>query len=174
MKDLTGKQPFFINNYTVEDDKILLHLSNNTVMSCPYSRDFELNVLKKLRLQAENLVKYKKHVNLEEIGSLAILGASTSAGLYMGTLINGANTKTIPIIGCALYFVIAGLSAYNAFNDIIRLDELNKYKYYLKNEEIISNPHDETKISITLNDIDDYSVDDLKEIVKIRKQEKDA
>ena len=179
------KNSLFITNYEVNRDSIKINYSNGKFRIVPYSKEKEIEILNTMKEQVLRINEFKdtfyNNANQSiEYSMLMGLLAVFNASLFMLDESNIA--KLTSMVGILVGSGMTGYLLANAKNNEDALNEIKKYKYFLDNEDTINheitlNYFDfygkdadiEKANRITLNDIDNYTLDDLEAIVELIK-----
>ena len=177
----------FITGYDIKDDRINLHFAfEEKDHSIEYSKEKVYLLNDKMRSQVENNELENKYKNKNRqltwwkfynmwFAYFSIYNANKAS----------SNGYRIAHSVLFLFFVLfLGLNIKDKIKNKERLDEIRKYKYFIENQELInyeiikrhlennnSNIPDITDAPlITINDIDDMTLIELKETVELIKQ----
>ena len=180
----------YVTNYRIEGDKLIINCSNYPEpVEAPYSKEAEEEVLETMKKQAQQMFQfeeeYKRKISKNQLNAFfqGLLAASNGAFLAANT---NNSVKAINILAVLICGTSTIISAAEADEAQEKLDEINKYKYFLAweeeiNEEIIDRYHqfygkdapiEEANI-MTINDLDKYTLTEIKEIVEHISRSKD-
>ncbi len=188
MKNLlpNDKKPIllpYVTSYTIDGDKILINCSNYPKpIEVEYSVEEEKDLLEVMKQQAKDAIEYQNsyrkdidHNVLHFLSNGAL--TLTSAIILLDNLDN--KMKYIGMLGIITGAFASTFAAVIGKSDKKKLEELIKYEYFLNNESIINDdiidkyhemygenaPINEANL-ISFNNIDEYTLDDLKERVR--------
>ena len=190
MKDYSlnkEQRDLFILNYKVEDKNIILNFASGKEKEIPYSIENEKKVLNYMK---EQVMNYKEFVEKQELLKIRLdflLSLSTVVFMYntlFSISIAPEDTFTKCVISISALIIVYNLVLKKRVND--KLADLEKNKYFLQNEDTINNKLDDMKnmntlprlkkyfekefnsstqkekvYHITLNDLDDMSLEEL-------------
>ncbi len=178
----------FITRYELIDDQIIVYYANNERKErLKYSKEKEYliqNIMKNQIKDSSSLqsgyIEELKHNNLHNIFNLCFLYYSSS------NYIQASDNKTKIIYGTAfvLFLTTLNLRLFDNLNNKERLNEIKKYKFFIENEDLINYETIKSFIEesesnainyslenlISINDIDNMTLIELKEIVELIKQ----
>ena len=182
-------QKLFILNYQKEDDKIIIHFADGKEKVIPNTKVNEEKLLKKMEGQLKNIDKLRNNIQIKIIDNKAVnilFGSLTLAFLYLFTQ-NNYNLVWGSISLLNTFVII--LESCHIKNLKKKREELDKFKYFKENEEILNtnvkmkenvlqNTSKKAKFLITtdminnnneekvfnINSIDKLSLEDLKMI----------
>lgn len=166
-----------INNYSKEEDKIIIRFLDGSEEEIPLTKENEKNLIQRMLIQAQNrsdsdiresLNKQKKSV----IGlSAAMLSMSIMNFANELRDINDFFRLIFGLIGAntIIFFIISG-KLYVIFND--KLQELDKYDIYLSMYEELEEYKDKFDVydgvnnyeELNINTIDNFTLDAVKRI----------
>ena len=166
-----------INNYSKEEDKIIIRFLDGSEEEIPLTKENEKNLIQRMLIQAQNrsdsdiresLNKKKKSV----IGlSAAMLSMSIMNFANELRDINDFFRLIFGLIGAntIIFFIISG-KLYVIFND--KLQELDKYDIYLSMYEELEEYKDKFDVydgvnnyeELNINTIDNFTLDAVKRI----------
>ncbi len=172
----------FITGYQLNGESIKINYSSGKFKVIPYTEKDEKNILEVMKYQAELMYGMKDYYvkrHKEEV-----IYAATDAAL---ALLNGAfflsnDSKSRYLNLAVMFFIgfVGGFFAVNANKNKKNIEELEKYKYLIENEDTINHEialryfdfyGKDADINeanrITLNNIDNYTLEDLKSIVEL-------
>lgn len=175
----------FIVHYYIDGNELKVIYSDSKTFSFDYSKEKELEILKTMREQVKDIDKLRKELTKEKNLDTGLLLLSSSFVLFNGLLMTTSIPDLRPI---NIVAVLAGSlgSIYfgiNAFKEDDELRTIEKYKFFIENEKIITDemvsqyyeiygsdaPIEEAN-TITINDLNDYSLEDLEEMVSMIKE----
>ncbi len=179
-KDLKRKSiKDFITHFELKDDKLYVTFRrNNEVLNVtvPYSKEDEEMLLWMMKYDANKIIEYKNELlnRIKERNGDITLTALLSLIATASVLINKDSIYFLAIVYayCVSRF---GISRLKNIQDKSIISDIDKYEYYLENEDAINN-EDFLKIlnisdsskeinKITINDLDNYTLEDLETIV---------
>lgn len=173
----------FILNYDIEDGKIILHFATGNDKVIPYGPINELRVLKQMNEELQDIPRLKEKINddledlkIYKIGSLGKFIISL-IGILAAIRIFYSMNVVIYLLGLfGSASMIFGIDIVVKDYDIEKLKkkikELEKFEYFFKEKEFINtniktnqeNLSLKANKSLTINDADKLSLEDLKRI----------
>ena len=168
----------YILSYKIENKEIIIKLATNELYVIPYTKENERIVIAMMERQAKNI----KEVPIEIIRrNIAFVGASLSLSLiaFMKYIAVG---NFITLFAIIMFGSLTMLSTSTAIQNIIRNKDIKKFRYFLKNKKELNINAKKTKnlniskkaereiqkqnniTPININNIDSYSLKDLKKI----------
>ena len=168
----------YILSYKIENKEIIIKLATNELYVIPYTKENERIVIAMMERQAKNI----KEVPIEIIRrNIAFVGASLSLSLiaFMKYIAVG---NFITLFAIIMFGSLTILSTSTAIQNIIRNKDIKKFRYFLKNKKELNINAKKTKnlniskkaereiqkqnniTPININNIDSYSLKDLKKI----------
>lgn len=150
----------FITDYEVHDKKIIIYLENNKYLSIPYTKEDEINILKKIKEQLKN----KDELNIK------ILSAKMGLFLIITTFI-------ILIVSCLIAFGLNSLSllvtCLGILSTFIEIREKNIYESRLNNLKMLNKKYlSKEKKKIKSNQNKKYLEDNLDMFLESKHKEK--
>ncbi len=184
MKDIRlnklKKDAPFITKYVINGDKIEVFFSSNKKEIIPYTKKAEEKILLIMKKQAEIMSKiyiyieeeYKSNKKNATIYSILFL---INSMLFVQNASSSRKLNLFASLWCCTFAVIHCVML--SIKDK-KLDEIEKWNYFLKNENIINeeiirrfkefygeDANIDEANKITINDIDDYSLEDLQDMI---------
>ena len=184
MKDIRlnklKKDAPFITKYIINGDKIEIYFSNNKKEVIPYTKKVEENILLIMKKEAVAMSKiytyieekYKSNKKNATIYSILFL---INSMLFAQNASSSRKLNLFASLWCCTFAVIHCVML--SIKDK-QLDEIEKWNYFLKNENIINeeiirrfkefygeDANIDEANKITINDIDDYSLEDLQDMI---------
>lgn len=182
MKDYTlnkEDERTFILNYEVKDNKIIVNFASGKKYEVPYTVEDEKTILTLMREQVNNTEKFEKKAKKElKVTAGWLIFSIVNIAFDATILLTGSSTApTLQVIGGSL-FILSGTLETCALVDIkAKLKDLKKNKLFLDNEDLfeykektntdVLNKEESVRETITLNDIDKISYNEVKEMVDI-------
>jgi hypothetical protein len=186
MKNVIGESDkLFITSYQLNGTSIKINYGKNRFRVIPYSKEAENIILEIMKKQVETMYDFENIItsDYKTCRNFAIIDAFLALANGAMFLFNHTNNiKYINLAGMIVTDAAAIIYAGQANKNHKKLDEIRKYKYFLENEDIIN--HEITlryfdfygkdadineANRITLNNIDDYTLEDLETIVELIK-----
>ena len=157
----------FILNYEVDGNNIIINFADKKSSTIPYSLEAEKKILEKMKKQVLNSRKFEedqKDFISSAIKFYVIDGALFAGNVFilLNNITNSPSTNKVLMGICALAIL---LNTYLFANSKIKLDDLNKNKLFLENEEMFN------ARSINLNSIDKMNYKQFKEVFEIIKED---
>ena len=184
MKDIRlnklKKDAPFITKYIINGDKIEIYFSNNKKEVIPYTKKAEEKILLIMKKEAVAMSKiytyieeeYKSNKKNATIYSILFL---INSMLFAQNASSSRKLNLFASLWCCTFAVIHCVML--SIKDK-QLDEIEKWNYFLKNENIINeeiirrfkefygeDANIDEANKITINDIDDYSLEDLQDMI---------
>ena len=184
MKDIRlnklKKDAPFITKYVINGDKIEVFFSSDKKEIIPYTKKAEEKILLIMKKQAEIMSKiyiyiveeYKSNKKNATIYSILFL---INSMLFAQNASSSRKLNLFASLWCCTFAVIHCIML--SIKDK-KLDEIEKWNYFLKNENIINEEiirrfkefyGEDANIDeanrITINDIDEYSLEDLQDMI---------
>lgn len=184
MKDIRlnklKKDAPFITKYIINGDKIEIYFSNNKKEIIPYTKKAEEKILLIMKKQAEIMSKiyiyieeeYKSNKKNATIYSILFL---INSMLFAQNASSSRKLNLFASLWCCTFAVIHCVMLSKKDK---QLDEIEKWNYFLKNENIINeeiirrfkefygeDANIDEANKITINDIDEYSLEDLQDMI---------
>lgn len=176
--DRNNYQNKYINGFDSNGKTITIYYNDNCVMLEPYSKEKIRELTDTMRKQFDDAThKYYQYTTDAKVNSNTIIGMHVITGLLGFGAANSPSFKVPTLIALP---VIVGI-IFHAYKDLIkclkRKEELEKYKfykqwaYYINGYQVLSFNGEKDKEGyepnlITVNELDGYSLQQLKEIVE--------
>ena len=182
MKDYTLNKEdkrTFILNYEIKDNKIIVNFASGKKYEVPYTEENEKIILTLMEEQVNNSEKFERvsKKNLKFFKGWLIFSIANI--IFDATiLLTGSSTAPAVQVICGSWFILSGTLETYALVDIkTKLKDLKKNKLFLNYEDLFKSKEktdddvltEEEIVSetITLNDIDKMSYNEVKEMVDI-------
>ena len=182
MKDYTlnkEDERAFILNYEVKDNKIIVNFASGKKYEVPYTEEDEKIILTLMKEQVNNTEKFEKAAkkNLKLFKGWVIFSIANI--VFVATiLLTGSSTAPVVQVICGSLFILSGILKSCVLVDIkTKLKDLKKNQLFLDNEDFFKskektntdalNKEETVRETITLNDIDKMSYNEVKEMVDI-------
>ena len=164
----------YILSYKLKDDQIIIKYANREKKIVPYTKEEEKRILSKMEEQAMN-------ARIKDVPTFNKLLAISQPLALPIAISNFAEERNV-FFAITLLIVAAGAIGYpiQVINHLIKTKDIEKMAYFINNKKILNRTFEEednninivlrtsNEISndITINNIDKYSLKDLKKIKK--------
>ncbi len=182
MKDYTlnkEDERTFILNYEVKDNKIIVNFASGKKYEVPYTEEDEKIILTLMKEQVNNTEKFEKAAKKKlKVMTRWIIYSIVNIVFVATILLTGSSTAPVVQVICGSLFILSGTLQTYALVDIkTKLKDLKKNQLFLDNEDFFKskektntdalNKEETVRETITLNDIDKMSYNEVKEMVDI-------
>lgn len=182
MKDYTlnkEDERTFILNYEVKDNKIIVNFASGKKYEVPYTEEDEKIILTLMKEQVNNTEKFEKAAKKKlKVMTRWIIYSIVNIVFVATILLTGSSTAPVVQVICGSLFILSGILKSCVLVDIkIKLKDLKKNQLFLDNEDFFKskektntdalNKEETVRETITLNDIDKMSYNEVKEMVDI-------
>ena len=182
MKDYTlnkEDERTFILNYEVKDNKIIVNFASGKKYEVPYTEEDEKIILTLMKEQVNNTEKFEKTAKKKlKVTTGWIIYSIVNIVFDATILLTGSSTAPVVQVICGSLFILSGTLQTYALVDIkTKLKDLKKNQLFLDNEDFFKskektntdalNKEETVRETITLNDIDKMSYNEVKEMVDI-------
>lgn len=172
----------------IKDDgskEIIIYYANGSKEHKPYFKEEEINVLRTQKRQIEtvsqNADSYRREANKSKLKTVLL---SAIAIMYAGILFSTFNIPTLIATGLFTYFAVK--SADKTLTATKKFKEVEKYKIFLRNEDVINDvlegknalteeyEHDRDNDIrlVNANTIDDFDYKTIKSAMRLTGQER--
>ncbi len=182
MKDYTlnkEDERAFILNYEVKDNKIIVNFASGKKYEVPYTEEDEKIILTLMKEQVNNTEKFEKTAKKKlKVMTRWIIYSIVNIVFVATILLTGSSTTPVVQVICGSLFILSGILKSCVLVDIkTKLKDLKKNQLFLDNEDFFKskektntdalNKEETVRETITLNDIDKMSYNEVKEMVDI-------
>ena len=182
MKDYTlnkEDERTFILNYEVKDNKIIVNFASGKKYEVPYTEEDEKIILTLMKEQVNNTEKFEKTAKKKlKVTTGWIIYSIVNIVFVATILLTGSSTAPAVQVICGSLLILSGTLETYALVDIkTKLKDLKKNKLFLNYEDLfkskektdddILTEEEIVRETITLNDIDKMSYNEVKEMVDI-------
>ena len=182
MKDYTlnkEDERTFILNYEVKDNKIIVKFASGKKYEVPYTEEDEKIILTLMKEQVNNTEKFEKTAKKKlKVTTGWIIYSIVNIVFDATILLTGSSTAPAVQVICGSLLILSGTLETYALVDIkTKLKDLKKNKLFLNYEDLfkskektdddILTEEEIVRETITLNDIDKMSYNEVKEMVDI-------
>ena len=182
MKDYTlnkEDERTFILNYEVKDNKIIVNFASGKKYEVPYTEEDEKIILTLMKEQVNNTEKFEKTAKKKlKVTTGWIIYSIVNIVFDATILLTGSSTAPAVQVICGSLLILSGTLETYALVDIkTKLKDLKKNKLFLNYEDLfkskektdddILTEEEIVRETITLNDIDKMSYNEVKEMVDI-------
>ena len=182
MKDYTlnkEDERAFILNYEVKDNKIIVNFASGKKYEVPYTEEDEKIILTLMKEQVNNTEKFEKTAKKKlKVMTRWIIYSIVNIVFVATILLTGSSTAPVVQVICGSLFILSGILKSCVLVDIkTKLKDLKKNQLFLDNEDFFKskektntdalNKEETVRETITLNDIDKMSYNEVKEMVDI-------
>lgn len=182
MKDYTlnkEDERTFILNYEVKDNKIIVNFASGKKYEVPYTEEDEKIILTLMKEQVNNTEKFEKTAKKKlKVTTGWIIYSIVNIVFDATILLTGSSTAPAVQVICGSLLILSGTLETYALVDIkTKLKDLKKNKLFLNYEDLFKSKEktdddalteeEIVRETITLNDIDKMSYNEVKEMVDI-------
>ena len=182
MKDYTlnkEDERTFILNYEVKDNKIIVNFASGKKYEVPYTEEDEKIILTLMKEQVNNTEKFEKTATKKlKVTTGWIIYSIVNIVFDATILLTGSSTAPAVQVICGSLLILSGTLETYALVDIkTKLKDLKKNKLFLNYEDLFKSKEktdddalteeEIVRETITLNDIDKMSYNEVKEMVDI-------
>ena len=169
----------FILNYEVKDNKIIVNFASGKKYEVPYTEEDEKIILTLMKEQVNNTEKFEKTAKKKlKVTTGWIIYSIVNIVFDATILLTGSSTAPAVQVICGSLLILSGTLETYALVDIkTKLKDLKKNKLFLNYEDLfkskektdddILTEEEIVRETITLNDIDKMSYNEVKEMVDI-------
>lgn len=182
MKDYTlnkEDERTFILNYEVKDNKIIVNFASGKKYEVPYTEEDEKIILTLMKEQVNNTERFEKTAKKKlKVTTGWIIYSIVNIVFDATILLTGSSTAPAVQVICGSLLILSGTLETYALVDIkTKLKDLKKNKLFLNYEDLFKSKEktdddalteeEIVRETITLNDIDKMSYNEVKEMVDI-------
>ena len=162
------KEKSFICYYEKTKENIIIHNADGSIEEIPNIIHNEQNILNRMKSQIELAEDFQKYIKKILISN-SLVGVSAVVFIALQTYLNNIGETTLPSdISVFIALISSIMVSYGIKDSIANLEDYNKNKMFLDNEELLNNYFKDD--NLTINDIHFMNCKDLKKmIINIKK-----